>query len=62
VTGGQLQAVFGLATTDAAFTTISTTGSHGAVAGTVYPAPAHGGSATVQQLGPAAGERSAIPG
>ena len=51
VTGAQLQGIFGLATTDAAFTTISTTVSHGVLAGSVYPARAVGGSVTVQRLG-----------
>jgi hypothetical protein len=51
VTGAQLQSAFGLATTYAAFTTISTTVSHGALAGSVYPARPRGGSVTVQRLG-----------
>jgi stage II sporulation protein D len=38
VTGAQLQSIFGLATTDAAFTTISTVASGAALSGTVYPA------------------------
>jgi stage II sporulation protein D len=52
VTGAQLQGAFGLATTYAAFTTISTTVSHGVLAGSVYPARPRGGSVTVQRLGP----------
>jgi stage II sporulation protein D len=47
VSGTQLQSLFGLDTTWAAFTTITTTDPLGKVGGTVFPAPA-GGSVTVQ--------------
>jgi stage II sporulation protein D len=47
VSGTQLQSLFGLDTTWAAFTTITTTDPLGKVGGTVVPAPA-GGSVTVQ--------------
>ena len=37
MTGAALQSIFGLATTDAAFTTVSTTGARGAPAGDGLP-------------------------
>ena len=40
VTGSQLQSIFGLGTTNAAFTTISTRDPSGSLSGTVCPAPA----------------------
>jgi stage II sporulation protein D len=40
VTGTQLQAIFGLASTDAAFTTISTQDPGGKLTGSIFPAPA----------------------
>jgi stage II sporulation protein D len=49
VSGAQLQGIFGLVTTYAAFTTITATASHGTLHGSLFPAPAHG-SVTVQQL------------
>ena len=42
VSGSDLQSIFGLATTYAAFTTISTLASSGGLTGTVYPVPRHG--------------------
>jgi stage II sporulation protein D len=42
VTGATLQGIFGLATTCASFTTVSTTGSSSALTGSVYPAPRSG--------------------
>jgi stage II sporulation protein D len=51
VTGSQLEAIFGLDDTWAAFTTITTTDPVRQLSGTVFPAPA-GGSVTVQtQIG-----------
>jgi stage II sporulation protein D len=47
VTGPQLQGIFGLDSTDAAFTTISTQDPPGSLRGTVFPVPA-GGSVTVE--------------
>ncbi len=42
VAGATLQGIFGLATTYASFTTVSTTGSVNALTGSVYPAPRSG--------------------
>jgi stage II sporulation protein D len=42
VSGGTLQGIFGLATTYASFTAVSTVGSLNALAGSVYPAPRSG--------------------
>jgi stage II sporulation protein D len=50
VTGAQLQQIFGLATADAAFTTISTAVSGASLTGSVHPARTSGGSVTVQQM------------
>ena len=47
VTGAELQRIFGLRTTFAAFTTITTVASAGELGGAVYPAPSHG-TVTVQ--------------
>jgi stage II sporulation protein D len=52
VTGTQLQAIFALASTDAAFTTISTQDPPGKLTGTIFPAPATR-SVTVQNDGSA---------
>jgi SpoIID/LytB domain protein len=50
VSGAQLQGIFGLASTDAAFTTISTHDPAGELSGTIYPSPAHG-SVSIQLAG-----------
>jgi hypothetical protein len=50
VTGGALQNIFGLATTNVAFTTVSTTGARGALRATVFPASS-AGAVSVQVLG-----------
>jgi stage II sporulation protein D len=42
VTGATLQGIFGLSTTYASFTTVSTTGSSNVLTGSVYPAPRSG--------------------
>jgi stage II sporulation protein D len=49
-TGTELQDIFGLSTTDATFTTISTQATGGQLSGSVLPAPRHG-SVTVQSNG-----------
>lgn len=52
VTGPQLQSIFGLPTTYAAFTTVTVTGARGALRGSVFPASA-AASVSVQSLGSA---------
>lgn len=58
VTGQTLQGIFGLPTTNAAFTTVSVAGGHGALSGTVFPASA-AGSVAIQMLGPTGAWQSA---
>ncbi|HET9102296.1 MAG TPA: SpoIID/LytB domain-containing protein [Solirubrobacteraceae bacterium] len=53
VSGADLQSVFGLPTTYAAFTAITVTGGHGKLTGTVFPASA--GRVSVQALGRSGG-------
>ena len=50
VTGQQLQSIFGLPTTYAAFTTVAVTGARGALRGSVFPASA-AASVSVQAIG-----------
>jgi stage II sporulation protein D len=50
VSGSDLESIFGLATTYAAFTTISTVPSAGGLTGTVYPGPRHGSVAVQSRV------------
>jgi len=57
VTGAALQSIFGLATTNAAFATVSTTGTRGALRATIFPASI-ASSVSIQMLGAAGAWRS----
>jgi stage II sporulation protein D len=73
VSGSQLQSVFGLDSTLAAFTTITTQDPRGRLTGTIFPAPGHGSVAVQVATGgrwhtvghaavsPAGGYRTAVP-
>ncbi|MGZ4298245.1 MAG: SpoIID/LytB domain-containing protein [Solirubrobacteraceae bacterium] len=61
VTGGQLQGIFGLDDTWAAFTTITTTDPLGTLTGTVFPAPASGSVVLQSQAGGAWHAAAQVP-
>ena len=50
VSGAQLQGAFGLSSTNASFTTVTTQDPHGSLTGSIYPAPRPGVTIAVQQL------------